>query len=309
MRYCSFTAGGEKRFGFELFEGAIVDIQEAIVPLFEAGKLSSPSSRLSGSTDLKNWLSAGSEALKTADDVRQLLLEHPEPETQPGVYALTQTRLLAPIQKPDKIIGVGLNYRQHAEEQNKPIPERPILFAKFPNTVIGPEEPIRIPPVSNEVDPEAELCVVVLEKCRRVSRLEAQARVAFTVANDVSARDLQYADKQWVRGKSCDTFAPCGPFVVTADEIGNPHDLKIELYCNDELQQSSNTSDLIFDSFELVEYISSSITLKPGDLIFTGTPAGVGVFRDPPVFLEAGDVVEVRIEKLGSLRNPVVSDQ
>ena len=195
----------------------------------------------------------------------------------------------------------------HAKEQNKPLPEAPLIFAKFPTAIIGPDEPIKIPPISQQVDPEAELCVVMLERGRHFTEESAKRSAGFMIGNDVSARDLQYSDKQWVRGKSCDTFAPCGPSLVTAEEVGNPHDLTIELRINDRIQQSSNTANLIFDSYQLIQYISESITLEVGDIIFTGTPGGVGVFREPQVFLKPGDVVEVRIEKLGRLRNPVVA--
>ncbi len=146
----------------------------------------------------------------------------------------------------------------------------------------------------------------MLESGKELSPERARQAIAgYTIGNDVSARDLQFSDKQWVRGQSCDTFAPCGPFLVTEDEIGDPHQLDIELRVNGKVQQSSNTGNLIFDCYTLVSYISQTITLHTGDLIFTGTPGGVGVFRKPPVFLEAGDVVEVSIEKIGTLRNPV----
>ncbi|HUV14569.1 MAG TPA: fumarylacetoacetate hydrolase family protein [Acidobacteriota bacterium] len=307
MKYCSFSCEGRERFGFELSAGWIVDLVEAGSHLVNSGTLSEPARSLLQASDLRCWLSWGSEGLEVAETIRDALLGENR-DTACGVYSRRKVRLLAPIKRPGKIIGVGLNYADHAEEQNVPLPEKPRIFAKFPTAVVGPDVPIKLPPSSEKVDPEAELCVVILKRCYRVNKSQAREAAAFMIGNDVSARDLQYSDKQWVRGKSCDTFAPCGPFIVTLDEVGDPHELDIELRVNDEVQQSSNTRQLIFDCYELIEFISQTSTLEPGDIIFTGTPSGVGVFRDPPVFLEPGDVVEVIIEKLGHLRNPVVAN-
>jgi 2-keto-4-pentenoate hydratase/2-oxohepta-3-ene-1,7-dioic acid hydratase in catechol pathway len=307
MKFCSFFSDGRRRFGFELEPGVLADLRESGRNLVRDGDLPDSSLPLLEPLELGAWLSTGREGLELARTIRGLLLES-RPDDGEGVFPARRTRLAAPLAKPGKIIAVGLNYRGHAEEQGAAIPESPVLFAKFPSAVIGPEEPIKLPSVSRKVDVEAELCVVMTERCRSVTRGEAERAVAFMVGNDVSARDLQYSDRQWVRGKSCDTFAPCGPFVVTLDDVGDPHDLTIELRLNDEVRQSANTGDMIFDCYQLVEFISRCITLEPGDVIFTGTPSGVGVFRDPPVFLQPGDVVEVSIEKLGTLRNPVVAD-
>jgi 2-keto-4-pentenoate hydratase/2-oxohepta-3-ene-1,7-dioic acid hydratase in catechol pathway len=213
---------------------------------------------------------------------------------------------LPPIPNPGKIIAIGLNYRDHAAEQGTPLPQAPLIFAKFPTAIIGHEGVIKLPAISQKVDVEAELCVVIGKTGRGFSEIEAREMIAgYTIGNDVSARDLQFSDKQWVRGKSCDTFAPCGPFLVTSDEIGDPHNLAIRLELNGRVQQSSNTGEMVFNCYKLVSYISQAITLETGDLIYTGTPAGVGVFRNPPVFLAPGDVVEVTIEKIGTLRNTV----
>jgi acylpyruvate hydrolase len=212
----------------------------------------------------------------------------------------------APIPRPPKIIAVGLNYRGHAEEQQKEPPKEPMLFAKASNCVIGPEETIRLPDgLSREVDPEVELAVVIGRACHRVSRAEARDCIfGYTILNDVSARDLQRADKQWFRAKSLPTFAPMGPVVVTADEL-DPSDLKLQLKVNGEVRQSASTRELIHDVPALVEFIARAFVLEPGDVIATGTPAGVGVFRDPPVFLKSGDLVEASIEGIGVLANPV----
>lgn len=308
MKYCSFSHAGHERFGFQLSPGWVVDIHEAGTYLANSGGLPEIARQPLRTPDLLHWLLWERKGLEIAEAIREAISDENRDEFC-GVYSQREVRLLAPIKHPGKIIGVGLNYADHAEEQNAALPKMPRLFAKFPTAVIGPEVPIKLPASSQKVDPEAELCVVILERCFRISRDQAMDRAAFMIGNDVSARDLQYSDKQWVRGKSCDTFAPCGPFVATVDEIGDPHALNIELSVNDEVRQSSNTRQLIFDCYELIEFISQTSTLEPGDVIFTGTPSGVGVHRDPPVFLEAGDVVEVRIEKLGHLRNPVVADR
>jgi len=305
VRFCSFSHESKTRFGFELQQGKIVDLLEAGRVLAAKGEFSSPENELFDSPDLRAWLAPGRIALEVAQRILDLLREDSE-VAKLALYDRESIRLLPPIPNPQKIIGIGLNYRDHAQEQNLPLPPNPLIFAKFPSSLIGAEDEIRLPTISQKVDPEAELCVVMLESGKELSPKRARQAIAgYTIGNDVSARDLQFSDKQWVRGKSCDTFAPCGPFLVTEDEIGDPHQLDIELRVNGKVQQSSNTGNLIFDCYTLVSYISQTITLHTGDLIFTGTPGGVGVFRKPPVFLKAGDVVEVSIEKIGTLRNPV----
>lgn len=219
-------------------------------------------------------------------------------------------RLLAPIQGPSKVICIGLNYRDHALETNSPIPEEPVVFNKFPQAVVGPEDPVVLPSVAHEVDYEAELVVVIGKQGRKISKADALKYVAgYTVGNDVSARDWQKGRPggQWLLGKTPDTFAPTGPHLVTADEI-NPHELKIQLRLNGKTMQNSSTKELIFGVDELIAHISQLFALQPGDLIFTGTPPGVGVAMKPPVFLKPGDRMEVEIEGVGILVNPVVAD-
>ncbi len=301
MRFCSFSLKKKNRFGFEFQEGRIVDLLEAGGELAARGELSTSQEELLDAPDLKSWLSRGAESIDAARRIGKLLKESSE-----AIYPREDVRFLPPIPNPEKIICIGLNYKDHVEEQSLSLPQNPLIFAKFSSSLIGYDDEIELPAISQEVDPEAELCVVMLKSGKELSPERAREAIAgYTIGNDVSARDLQFSDKQWVRGKSCDTFAPCGPFLVTEDEIGDPHQLNIELRVNGKVQQSSNTQNLIFDCYTLVSYISQSITLKSGDLIFTGTPAGVGVFRKPPVFLKKGDVVEVSIEKIGTLRNPV----
>ncbi|MEA2306954.1 MAG: hypothetical protein QOH43_4234 [Solirubrobacteraceae bacterium] len=210
------------------------------------------------------------------------------------------------IERPSKIVCVGLNYRDHAEEQGTPIPKAPLLFAKWPNTLIGPGEPIVIPQEVNEVDYEAELGVVIGRRTRRVSEREALDAVrGYLCVNDVSARDLQFADGQWTRGKSPDSFCPVGPRLVPREEIDDPQSLAIRCTVNGQVLQDSSTARMIFSVAEIIAYVSRVITLEPGDLIATGTPAGVGVFRDPKVLLKDGDEVTVEVEGLGTLTNPV----
>jgi 2-keto-4-pentenoate hydratase/2-oxohepta-3-ene-1,7-dioic acid hydratase in catechol pathway len=209
------------------------------------------------------------------------------------------------IALPQKIVCVGLNYRDHAEEQGVALPERPLLFAKWPNTLLASGEPIRIPPICKQVDYEAELGVVIGRRASGVSAEDALAFVeGYVVANDVSGRDLQFADGQWVRGKSLDTFLPLGD-LVPAGEVTDPQALSIRAILNGEVMQDSNTSNMVFGVAEVVAFVTQAITLEPGDLIITGTPAGVGAFRDPPVWLTPGDEITIEIEGLGRVTNPV----
>ncbi len=222
------------------------------------------------------------------------------------VYGRAEVILKAPVPRPGKIICIGLNYRNHAIESGMEIPKSPIIFSKFVTSVTAPGGPIVIPEGSEKVDYEAELAVVIGRRAKNVSSADAMRYVfGYTNFNDVSARDFQFADGQWQRGKSCDTFAPFGEFVTTADEIPDPHDLRIRFRLNGETLQDSSTSELIFRIPELIEFLSRSITLEPGDIIATGTPPGVGFARKPPVFMKDGDVAEVEIEGLGVLSNPV----
>lgn len=234
----------------------------------------------------------------------ELVVEHAK-ETGIGVYDSDDVDRVAPITNPEKVVCVGLNYRDHAEEGDNPIPDEPVLFSKFPTTVTGPSSAISWDPeLTEKVDYEAEMVAVIGREARRVEREDALDYVAgFLVGNDVSARDLQHGDGQWVRGKSLDTFAPIGPELVTTDEISDPHDLDIWAEVNGERLQDSTTANLIFGVDELVSFCSQAFTLKPGDLLFTGTPPGVGVYREPPVLLEEDDRVTIGIEEIGELTN------
>jgi 2-keto-4-pentenoate hydratase/2-oxohepta-3-ene-1,7-dioic acid hydratase in catechol pathway len=215
---------------------------------------------------------------------------------------------MLPIDRPGKIVCVGLKYGDNAEEQGTALPEAPLLFAKWQNTLIGPGDPIVIPPVVTKCDYEAELGVVIGERIRDVSTENALEAVAgYVCVNDVSARDLQFADGQWTRGKSPDTFCPVGPALVSRDEIPDPQALPIRAILNGATVQESTTANMIFGVADVIAYVTRTITLEPGDLIATGTPAGVGAFRDPPLFMKPGDEITIEIEGVGSLTNPVVS--
>jgi 2-keto-4-pentenoate hydratase/2-oxohepta-3-ene-1,7-dioic acid hydratase in catechol pathway len=239
----------------------------------------------------------------------ELLVRHLAGESRSGgaQHALDDVRLLAPIARPGKILCIGLNYADHCRESGMEPPAAPVLFAKYANAVIGPHEAISFDPrFSTQVDYEAELVAVIGRGCSRVGEAEALDCVAgYTIANDVSARDAQFSDGQWVRSKSFDTFCPLGPWITTADEIGDPQALAIRCWVGDELRQDGNTADMIFGVAALVSYLSQVITLEPGDVVLTGTPWGVGFARTPPVYLQDGDVVRVAVEGIGELVNPV----
>jgi 2-keto-4-pentenoate hydratase/2-oxohepta-3-ene-1,7-dioic acid hydratase in catechol pathway len=231
--------------------------------------------------------------------------------SRPGieVHSASSVKLRAPVPDPRKVICIGLNYKDHAKESGAPIPPEPVLFSKFPTAVIAHGDAIVLPRVSQEVDYECELVIVLGRGGKNIAKENAaQAIAGYTCGHDVSARDWQLKKPggQWMAGKTFDTFAPCGPVLVTSDEIGDASRLPISFRLNGQTMQDSNTSELIFDPSYLVAYISQIITLEPGDLIFTGTPAGVGFARKPPVYLKPGDICEVEIGGIGLLRNAVV---
>jgi 2-keto-4-pentenoate hydratase/2-oxohepta-3-ene-1,7-dioic acid hydratase in catechol pathway len=216
--------------------------------------------------------------------------------------------LLAPLPNPGKVFCIGLNYRDHARETKAQIPGEPIVFSKFSSAVVGPGVSILLPRASQKVDYEAELVVVIGRRGKLISAEDAPAYIAgYMIGNDVSARDWQIEKpgKQWLLGKTPDTFGPTGPWMVTADEIPDPCDLGIRLRLNGQTMQDSTTKELIFSPAQLIEHITKVVTIEPGDIIFTGTPPGVGVARTPPVFLKSGDQIEIEIDRLGTLRNPV----
>src|SRR5271155_4663259 len=290
MRFVTYRKGRELRLG--ILRG------ERMLDLLELAQAAGrPASFLSG---MSAFLEAGKEALEFARNLAE--------DSRGSVegQALANVRFGPPIPHPQKIIAVGLNYRDHSEEAGFKLPAYPLLFAKFSNSITGPYDPIVSPIEDVQIDSEAELAVVIGRQGKAITEAAAFDYVAgYMALNDVSARKWQFADKQWTRGKSLDTFCPTGPWLITRDEVPDPHKLRVTGRMNGEVFQDSTTEKLIFGIPRLVSFISEAITLEPGDIIATGTPSGVGVFRRPPVFLKAGDVAEVEIEKVGTLRNSV----
>jgi 2-keto-4-pentenoate hydratase/2-oxohepta-3-ene-1,7-dioic acid hydratase in catechol pathway len=292
MQLISFTREGRIRSGG--VEGVLTDASTTrVVDLNEADP------RLPA--DMLQLLRGGDELLELA---RHVIESAPSQMWLP----LAGTQLVAPVPNPGKIICIGLNYRDHAGEAGLPIPAEPVVFAKLSNTVNGPYSPIPMPSGSEQIDYEGELGVVLGKTCKGVKEADALDYVAgYLAVNDVSARDVQHRNGQWVLGKSPDGFAPMGPALVTADEVGDPQQLDLRTRIGDELLQSSNTREMIFPVARLISFISEFVTLEPGDVIATGTPDGVGGARTPPRWLRAGETVRVEIPRLGALANVMVS--
>ena len=224
-------------------------------------------------------------------------------------FKLSMVRLKAPVPRPQKILAIGLNYADHIAESGQPTPERQIWFSKLPNAVNGPYDPIELPRASSAVDYEAEFVAIVGKRCRHVSREDAAGAIfGYCAGNDVSVRDWQFHTSQWILGKSFDTHAPFGPWIVTADEVGDPHVLGIRCFVNGEQRQNSNTKNLVFNVFDQIALLSEAMTLEPGDVIFTGTPGGVGFAAKPPAYLKAGDMVRVEIDRIGALEARMVPE-
>ena len=283
MRFVTFESDGRPR------PGAVS--KDAVIDLSSLGYLS-----------LLDLIEAGHEGRKKAED----LVSEPPKGT---VFPLQSVRLHAPIPRPRKLICVGLNYRDHAEETGSAIPTTPTIFNKFATAVIGPGDRIVLPKVSKAPDYEAEFAFVIGTGGRHIAAEDWRKHVfGYTIVNDVSARDYQRATSQWLMGKTFDTFAPLGPWIVSADEIEDPHSLDISMVINGEVLQNSNTKNLIFKIPDLISFLSSVFTLEPGDIVSTGTPGGVGFARKPPRYLKQGDDVVVKIPAIGELRNPVVAE-
>lgn len=310
MKLLSMRSGGQNRSGMII--GSEVFDARAFRDLEERGKVeigrqrlfTSSSARLEDALDL---LAFGERALlglaaRISDDPKLAGTCRDAGALKP----LEGVALNAPVTKPGKILAVGLNYAAHAAEQKKEAPSSPLIFSKCVTALIGPEDSIILPRITEKPDYEAELAVVIGREAKDVKARDAYDYVAgYTIMNDVTARDLQRSESQWARAKGLDTFAPCGPWLVTTEEIPDPHTLDIRLLMNGEVRQDSNTSDLIFKVPQLIEFISQDLTLRPGDIISTGTPSGVGVHRNPPAFLREGDVIEIFIERIGTLRSGV----
>ena len=284
MKLVTFTHNGATRIG--AVEGdAVVD--------FSANGQGLPQ-------DMLTFLDGGEAAMAAA---RQACA------SGKGRLALADVTLESPILRPPKILAVGLNYRDHVEETGMPLPTVPMIFNKQSTSATGPYSDIHLPAESDQLDYEGELGVVIGKRCRRVPKGKAAEVIAgYTVVNDVSVRDWQMASATFTMGKSWDTHCPMGPYLVTPDEIADPHALDLRTWVNGELRQSSNTKYLIFDCFDIVEHLSTAFTLEPGDVIPTGTPSGVALGLKPIVWLKAGDVVRIEIDQVGAIENPVVNE-
>ena len=283
MKLATFTHDASTRIG--LVEGdEIVDLAAAAPDL---------------PTEMVAFLEAGSKALSRAHSVRS---DGPR-------LALADVRLEAPIARPPKFLAVGLNYADHVAESGLETPKHPTIFNKQSTCVAGPSDPFHLPRASTALDYEGELGFVIGRRCRHVSRDDAADHIAgYLVVNDVSVRDWQLRVPTWTMGKSFDTHGPIGPWITTTDEVTDPHQLRLRTFVNGELRQDSNTKELIFDCYTLVEHLSTAFTLEPGDVIATGTPAGVGIGMKPPKLLVEGDVVRIEIEGLGSIENAVIAE-
>lgn len=309
MKLTQFRSGesdAQQRVGV-LADGRLVDVAATARVLREAGGRAG--NWLLEEADTLDIIRRGAGALEEigalVEEARRAgMLRDERAAFDPGAV-----KFLPPV-FPSKILAIGRNYVDHAIEGGAEPPKAPLVFTKLPNSLSAHGAPIVLPTISTQVDYEAELAVVIGRRARRVSEQEALAHVfGYTLINDVSARDLQFGDGQWVRGKGLDGFAPLGPFITTRDEVPDVHALRIEGRLNGDVMQCSTTEKMIFKVPYLVSYISQGITLEPGDVIATGTPEGVGVFRKPPVLLKAGDLFEVTIESLGTLSNTVVAPE
>jgi len=292
-----------QKVGISLGE-AVCDLAELARAVKSAG--GSPAEWLPEASSTLDVIQRGAAAL---DEINSLLNDDERHARRTSVVAHAVDSIeFLPAVYPSKILAIGRNYADHAAEGGAELPKAPLLFNKLPSALSAHDAPIVLPTISAQVDYEAELAVIIGRRAKRVSEADALDYVfGYSLINDVSARDLQYGDKQWTRGKGLDTFAPLGPCITTRDEIKDVQSLKIEGVLNGQVMQSSNTAKMIFSVAYLVSYLSQGITLEPGDVIASGTPDGVGIFRKPPVLLAPGDVFEVRIEKLGTLRNSVVA--
>jgi 2-keto-4-pentenoate hydratase/2-oxohepta-3-ene-1,7-dioic acid hydratase in catechol pathway len=284
MKIATFTHAGRTRVG--VVEGdEIVDLAIAAPELPQ---------------EMCAFLEAGPDALDAARNA----LEHP-----PSRIQLDDVKLEAPVQRPRKILAVGLNYADHVAESGMKPPDVPAIFNKQATSITGPWDPIHLPRASHVLDYEGELAFVIGRRCRHVPAARAREVIAgYTVANDVTVRDWQLRSPTMTMGKSFDTHCPLGPWLVTSDEVADPHSLGLRTWVNGELRQDSNTKELIYDCFALVEHLSTAFTLEPGDVISTGTPSGVGIVMKPPRLLEAGDVVRIEIEGVGQIENPVIAE-
>jgi acylpyruvate hydrolase len=305
MKLVTFSHNGVLKIGV-LFQEKVIDLVSACNLYVSEEK----DTTFKIPNDMIELLNFGEAELKATRKIFEFIKKKYESESEKLdgiVYDIKMVKLKAPILNPRKIICLGLNYSDHAEEGGLKPPDRPILFSKPPTAIIGHEEPVIYPKISNSIDYEVELAIIIGKKGKEIPETKAYDYVAgYTVFNDVSARDIQFGDGQWFRGKSFDTFAPIGPCLTLKDQVSDPQNLKMQMKVNGEIRQDSSTKNMFFKIPYIISFISDVMTLEPGDIIATGTPSGVGIYAKPePRLLKVGDVMEAFVEKLGVLRNPV----
>lgn len=309
MKLVTFNINGYSRIGAITEENKVIDLNYAYqAKLQTEGKYRYQEiAEAFIPSQMKAFLQGGRDSIEIANSVVDFALNNSIEFKHQIVFDRDEVKIEAPLSNPGKIICVGHNYREHILEMGRELPKYPVVFAKFANTIIGPEDDIPYYPISEQLDYEAELAFIVGKKAKNVSEENALDYVAgYTIANDVTYRDIQRRTIQWLQGKSVDGSAPIGPWIVTADDLTDPSGLEISLSVNGEERQRSNTKNLVFTVPRLVEFLSNLMTLEPGDIVLTGTPGGVGVAREPQAFLKGGDVVRIEIDRIGVLENKVV---
>lgn len=308
MKLINFTAAGYTRAGAIVEGDKIVDLNYAYQAQLKAeGKYRYEEiahAFVPNNTD--ELYQGGKESLTLAQGAIDYILANPTSFDKKVIFEKAEVKVEAPVQKPGKIICVGHNYREHILEMGRELPSNPVIFAKFANTILGPDDDIPFYPISDQLDYEAEFTFVIGKQARNVSEEDALDYVAgYTITNDVTYRDIQRRTLQWLQGKTVDGTAPMGPYLVTTDELQDPAGLGVVLTVNGEVRQKTNTANLVFSVEKLVSFLSNLMTLEPGDVVLTGTPGGVGVAMTPPTFLKDGDVVRIEIDKVGALENTV----
>jgi len=305
MKIVSFTFEGKNRIGIITDGNKVVDIQKAYEELLISEGIAR-AKELAEALIPHNTVDLIANGDRSLSAINEAIAFIHEQTDSPAIYDMEQIQLGAPVQKPGKIICVGHNYREHILEMKREIPTHPVIFAKFHNAVNGPFDPVELPPYTEKLDYEAEFAFVIGKQAKQISKEDALDYIfGYTVVNDVSARDLQKRTLQWFQGKNLDGSLPMGPWLVTKDEIPDPDSLDITCFVNGELRQHSNTRSFVFDIPTLVSFISGIMTLEPGDVICTGTPGGVGDGMDPKVYLKDGDIVEVKVDKIGQIANKI----
>ncbi|MEW9670922.1 fumarylacetoacetate hydrolase family protein [Ammoniphilus sp. 3BR4] len=308
MKLVSFSYEGNTRIGTIVEDERVIDLNYAYLAQLEAeGQIRAKQiAEAFVPSDMVEFLQGGDQSLELAKNAVQFIKENPQASSRKIIHQVSGVKIEAPVLNPGKMICVGHNYREHILEMGREIPPYPVVFAKFSNTVIGPQDDIPFFPISEQLDYEAEFAFVIGKRARNVSQEEALNYVAgYTIVNDVTYRDIQRRTLQWLQGKTVEGSAPMGPWLITRDELQNPSGLGVVLTVNGEERQRTNTENLVFTVPYLVQFLSELMTLEPGDVILTGTPGGVGVARNPQVFLKDGDVVRIEIDQVGALENRV----